>query len=187
LRFAAAFFGEAHSPFRAQTIEPTEDGYRMICREWADYRSQFDEAPETSDWYRMDHTKRRSINVQHFDTTITLHMLEDGVTLDIETQGCERVPTKLEIIMRHGGKLVTDSLLMTPRAGDYAFLKQGSARYYLDHFRYFQIDGGFCDHLYAENMRGAFAPDRSRFTLALTTSTPQRSTVTIRARDLRRA
>lgn len=186
LRFAGAFFGEPHSPFRAQTIEPTEDGYRMVCEEHAGYRSQLDEPPETSDWNRMDHTKRRNINVQDFVTTITLHMLEDGVTLDIETQGCERIPTKLEIIMQHGGKLVTDSLIMSPRAGDYAFLKQGSARYYLDHFRFFQIDGGFCDHLYAENMRGAFAPDRSRFTLALTTSTPQRSTVTIRARDLRR-
>lgn len=187
LRFAGAFFGEAHSPFRAQTITPTEDGYRMVCEEHADYRSQFDEAPETSDWYRMDHSKRRSINVQHLTMTITLHLLADGVTMDIETQGCEHVPTKLEIIMQPSGKLVTDSMLMFPRAGDYAFLKQGSARYYLDHFRYFQIDGGFCDHLYAENMRGAFAPDRSRFTLALTTSTPQSSTVTIRARDLRRA
>ena len=184
VRFAGSFFGDPHSQFRARSITPTADGFKLVCDENAGYRSQFDEKPETSNWRKMDHSKRQIINVQNFHTEITIHLLDDGATLDIETCGCERIPTKLEISMQPGGKLFTESIMMQPKAGDYLFLRNGNAQYFVDGLRYFEIEGGFGEHWNAEYMRGAFPVNPKKFTVAMTTSTPQKSSVTIRAKTL---
>ena len=184
VRFAGSFFGDRHSQFRASSIVPTEDGYKLICDANAGYRTRLTEKPETSNWWKMDHSQRQTINVQNFHTEITVHILEDGVTLDIETSGCERIPTKLEISMAPGGKFYTQSVLAQPKAGDYFFLAEGTAKYFVDGFRYFEIEGGFFKHWSAERMRGSVPVNPSKFTVAMTSVTPQRSTVTIRAKTL---
>ncbi len=183
-RFAGSFFGDPHSPFRARTIQKTADGYRLICDENAGYRSQLAEKPETSNWRKMDHSKRQIINVQNFHTEITVHILEDGATFEIETDGCENIPTKLEISMQAGGKLFTDSLVMQPREGDYVYLRDGKADYFVDRFRYFEIEGASCKHLNGAGMRGTSPVNPKKFTVAITDVTPQHSFVTIRAKDL---
>ena len=184
VRFAGSFFGDKHSQFRASKIIPTEDGYKLICDANAGYRTRLPEKPETSDWWRMDHSKRETINVQNFHTEITIHILDDGATLDIETSGCERIPTKLEISMAPGGKFYTRSVMTQPKAGDYFFLADERAKYFVDGVRYFEIEGGFFEHWNAERMRGSVPVSPSKFTVAMTTSTPQKSTVTIRAKTL---
>ena len=184
VRYAGSFFGDRHSQFRASSIEQTEDGYKLICDENAGYRTRLPEKPETSDWWKMDHSKRQTINVQNFHTEITAHILEDGVTFDIETSGCERIPTKLEISMLPGGKFYTKSIMTQPKAGDYFFLADEKAKYFVDGVRYFEIEGGFFEHWNAERMRGAMPVNPSKFTVAMTTSTPQKSTVTIRVKTL---
>lgn len=184
IRYAGSFFGDPHSQFRAKEIEPTEDGFRLVCDESAGYRSQLDEKPETSEWRHMDHSKRKIINIQHFHTEITVHITDDGAVLDIETSGCENIPTKLEFVMMPGGKLDTASFATYPKAGDYLFIKEGNARYFLDNRRYIEIDGGFFAHSYAEHMRGAFPADENKVTLAMTAITPQRSTIEIHAKKI---
>ncbi len=184
VRFAGSFFGDPHSQFRARTIQKTADGYRLICDENAGYRSRFQEKPETSNWRKMDHSKRGIINVQNFHTEITIHILEDGATLDIETSGCELIPTKLEISMQAGGRFFTDSIFMVPKEGDYIFLREGNAEYFLDSRRYFSIEGGFCKHHFGRDMRGTMPVNPKKFTVALTEQTPQKSSVTIRAKKL---
>ena len=184
VRFAGSFFGDKYSQFRAREVVQTEDGYKLICDQNAGYKTRLPEKPETSDWWRMDHSKREVINVQNFHTEITLHILEDGVTMDIETSGCERIPTKLEISMAPGGKLFTRSIMAQPKAGDYFFFADDTAKYFVDGVRYFEIEGGFFQHWNAEHMRGSVPVSPSKFTLAMTASTPQKSTVTIRAKNL---
>lgn len=184
LRYAGSFFGDPHSQFRAREVEPTEDGFRLVCDESAGYRSQFEEKPETSEWRRMDHSKRKIINIQNFHTEITVHIKEDGAVLDIETSGCENIPTKLEFVMMPGGKLDTPSFAMYPKAGDYLFIKEGGARYFFGGPQYIEIEGGFSSHTYAEHMRGAFPADENKVTLAMTTTTPQRSTVEIHVKKI---
>ncbi|MBR5187663.1 MAG: hypothetical protein IKW18_04245, partial [Clostridia bacterium] len=121
LRYTASFFGDPHSTFRARKIEPIEDGFRLISEERAGYRSTLESKPETSNWRRMDHSKRDTINIQTLIRTADIHILEDGIRIDLSADGCDRVPTKLEILLPPQGKLLTDSLYMVPKAGDYAY------------------------------------------------------------------
>ncbi len=183
-RFAGSFFGDPHSQFRARTIQKTENGYRLICDEKAGYRSQFAEKPDTSNWRKMDHSKRDIINVQNFHTEITVTPLPDGATLEIEASGCERIPTKLELSMQAGGKFFTESIAMYPKEGDYVFLRDGKAEYFLDAYRSFEITGGGCKHMTGSGMRGTAPVDPKKFTVALTDATPHKTTVTIRVKNL---
>ncbi len=183
-RFAGSFFGDPHANFRARIIEATENGYKLICEESQGYRARLKEAPPTSNWRQMDHSKRGMINIQTLRTEITVHFLEDGATLDIETFGCERVPTKLELSMQPGGTLFTESLVMTPQAGDYAFLREGKAEYFLDGIRAFVIEGASCKHLAGKNMHGTIPVSPKNFTLTMTDVTPQKSSVTIRVKNI---
>ncbi|MBR7161755.1 MAG: hypothetical protein IKD07_04995 [Clostridia bacterium] len=185
LRYTASFFGDPHSTFRARKIEPTSDGFRLFSEEQAGYRSTMESKPETSNWRRMDHSKRDTINVQTLRRTVDIHILEDGIRVDLCADGCDRVPTKLEITLPPQGKLLTDSIYMVPKAGDYAYLAQGNAKYFIGgNTRYFEIEGGFCEHTFGENMRGSFPADPKKFTLTLTSFSPQTSSVTIRLKQI---
>ena len=182
-RYAGSFFGDPHSPFRAKQIEEIEDGYRLIGDEKAGYRSTLAEKPETSNWRKMDHSKRDTINIQHLHREVDIHVLDDGIRFDFRANGCDCVPTKFEIVLPIGGKLVTDSITMVPKAGAYAYLN-GKAKYFINATQYFEIEGGFIKHIYGDGMRGTFPSDAKNFTLALTDFTPQESSVTIRMKHL---
>jgi hypothetical protein len=182
-RYAGSFFGDPHSPFRAKQIEEIEDGYRLIGDEKAGYRSTLAEKPETSNWRKMDHSKRDTINIQHLHREVDIHVLDDGIRFDFRANGCDCVPTKFEIVLPVGGKLVTDSITMVPKAGAYAYLN-GKAKYFINATQYFEIEGGFIKHIYGDGMRGTFPSDAKNFTLALTDFTPQESSVTIRMKHL---
>lgn len=184
VRFAGAFFGDPHSQFRAKEILPIADGYRLIAEETAGYRSQFSEAPETSNWRHMDHSKRSIINKQTFRTVIDVHIKEDGASFDVDAGGCENILTKLEFILAPGGKLDTESIAVRPQAGDYLYLKKGNARYFLDGNRYFEIDGGFISHTYGENMRGSAPVSKEKVTLAMTAKTPCQSHVEVTVKKI---
>lgn len=182
-RYAGSFFGDPHSPFRAKQIIEIEDGFRLIGDEKAGYRSTLAEKPETSDWRKMDHSKRNTINIQQLHREIDIHILEDGIRFDFRANGCDAVPTKFEIVLPVGGKLLTESIAMTTKEGDYAYLN-GNAKYFINGAQYFDIEGGFMKHTYGETMRGSFPADQKKFTLALTEFTPQESSCTIRMKHL---
>ena len=183
-RFAGCFFG-MRSQFRATEIIPTEDGYKLIYDAKAGYRSQLKEKPETSDWRLMDHSKREFINIQQFRVEITVHLLEDGARFDIETAGCERIPTKFEFLMAPDKIFENESIVSRTKAGDYFYLKDGSARYFLSGHSYAEIETDhFYQHTYGEAMRGAVPKDPQKFTVCMTADTPQSSTVTLRIKEL---
>ena len=174
-RYASSFFGDPHSQFRPTVIEPTEDGYRLISEESAGYRSQLDEAPETSDWRRMDHSKRHILNVQTLRRTVTVHLKKDGFALDLDAEGCENVPTKFEFVLNPGYKLDNENFATIAKPGDYIFLRGGTTRYFIGDGKYLEFDGCFASHTYGEQMRGAFPDATDKLTLAMTTVTPHHS------------
>ncbi len=183
-RFAGSFFG-ARAQFRPTEIIPTEDGYKLIYDAKAGYRSQLPEKPETSNWRFMDHSKRQNINIQQFRVEITVHILEDGARFDIETIGCDRVPTKFEFVTAPGFMFENDTVALRAKAGDYVFLKDGNARYYVSARSYAEIETKkFYLHTYGEDMRGAIPKDPQKFTVCMTADTPQRSTVTLRIKEI---
>ena len=120
----------------------------------------------------MDHSKRADVNMQDFDFILHVKMLDTGIALDIDYQGVECVPTKLEIMLEPKGRYITDSMEMRARGGDYIYQKCDTATYQYADYHTFTIKGGYHEHYYGQNMRGTLQGDDKSVFVALTANTP---------------
>ena len=170
LRLAGCFY--AKGQFCAQSLTPTDDGFEMKSHVRWGYKRPLEEKPETSDWRKMDHSKRADVNMQDFDFILHVKMLDTGIALDIDYQGVECVPTKLEIMLEPKGRYITDSMEMRARGGDYIYQKCDTATYQYPDYHTFTISGGYHEHYYGQNMRGTLQGDDKSVFVALTANTP---------------
>lgn len=170
-RCGGSFFGLPHSQFRPKKMEKTENGYRLISREEAGYRSQFDAPPETSVWRHMDHSKRELLNVQQFDTVVDVTPGDHEVDIDVDFSGADLIPTKLELTFTPGGRVSTDEMCFTARADDYVYFKSGKMTVSYGE-TVFELTGGACAHFAADNMRGTEHVPSGTFAVCLTAVTP---------------
>ena len=167
VRMAGSFF--ARGQFAAQSLTQTEDGYELRFHDRWGYKRPLPEKPETSDWTKMDHTKRESVAMQDFDMTVRIHLCADGMTLDVSGEGCENILTENVIARAHGG--------------DY-FFQKGDSEYIFDDHSGFAVRGGFRSHLAGERLRGTLGVDDDHFFIAMTAFTPYHHSVTLKTRDV---
>lgn len=177
MKMCASFFGKAQVV--PQHLKRIGEGYQLSFKTTGDYRLPLDPPPETSDWREMDHSRREHVRILDLETTIEVLPLDDGVEIEIEVTGCERVPVKLEFVLDDGCIVFGESFVVqgtaghgiTATAGMVTARKGDSA---------FDIGPAFGTHHYTETMRGSDPPSRSGFTLYFTDSSPLRRRVKIR-------
>ncbi len=178
LRFAGSFFGP-HAQFVAQDIQPIEGGYRLTYHKTCGYKRPFETKPDTWVWNKMDHSKRGTTAMQDFDVTFDVFMKGDSLELCVDAGGAANIPTKLEVMTNPGGIYLTPDTALVTRPGDYVFLRQGSAQYLNSDHTLITIEGGYGQHWYGANMRGAAGADSSSFTVTMTGVTPEKHKVKI--------
>lgn len=178
VRFAGSFFGP-HAQFIGQTLTPTEGGYRLTYHKTWGYKRPLEQPQGTSDWRKMDHTKRADVCMQDFDVAFDFVMKDGRLDITVDAGGCDNIPLKLELIFNAGGVYSTEATELITRPGDYVFLKKGKASYtFTDHCK-FTVDGGFNEHHYGKNMRGAIPGDEKGCSIVMTGYTPTTKTVKI--------
>ena len=165
-RFGTPFFGKGN--LLSDAIEKTDKGYKLHMLSKADYMAAFDEAPESSVWEEMDHSKRRRVAEQELEITAEVEMLENGVKMKFITGGCGNVPTKLEMMLEAGGLLDLGAAEFFTNKGDYIYLKNGDVKYIYSDGTYFNFKGAFNKHRFGKNMRNTPLYDPNSLTLCLT-------------------
>jgi hypothetical protein len=177
MKMCASFFGKAQ--VIPQHLRRVGEGYQLVFKTTGDYRLPLDPPPETSDWRSMDHSRREHVRVLDLEVMVEVLPLSDGVEIEIETEGCERVPVKLEFVLDDGCLVFGESFVIqgnpgqgiTATSGTVTARKGDSA---------FEIGPAFGLHHYTETMRGSEPPSRNGFTLYFTDSSPLRRRVKIR-------
>ena len=183
IRFCGSFF--AQGQFAPQTLEKTEDGYRMTYRRSCGYVGPYSEKQKSNLWKDMDYSKRPKLGVQNYDVTFNFKLIDGELKVDFEActadGTCDNIPCKLELMFPAGGVFENDSTMVVTRNGDYVFQKDEApcSITYNDHLS-FVIEGGFCEHYYAKGMRGAIGADGSAFTVCFTGFTPQKRSFSIK-------
>lgn len=170
LRLAGCFY--ACGQFCAQSITPTAEGFEMKYHARWGYKRPLEEKPETSDWRKMDHSKRAEVNMQDYDFTLHIRMKDTGVVLDIDYSGVECVPTKLELLLEPTGLYITDSMEMRTRGGDYVYQKCDTSTYQYTDYHTLTVTGGYNEHYYGQNMRNTLPGNDKSFFIAFTAYTP---------------
>lgn len=107
-----------HRAFQAEEMNQMEDGsihLHETMRGW--YYLPFEEEPPTSDWWRMDHTKRKKKLGPNMDIDIFIREAERGIDVRIRTNGVTGAPWRVELAISGIDRIASDHVRM-PIYGD---------------------------------------------------------------------
>ena len=114
--------------FIPSEIQETEDGCILKGQAKGWYYLPFETAPDTSDWWAMDHTKREKLISSHLDLTVTVKELSDGLELSVKTEGLDRLPLRFETCIPAGAVLENSHFWMKAAAGEGMILREGELK-----------------------------------------------------------
>jgi hypothetical protein len=151
---------------------------RYTAKGW--YYQPFPEAPATSDWWAMDHTKRPRSPGPDLAFTVSVRERDEGDGIDVQTSvtGWKGVPLRFEMTVPPGTQIDGESFVVDARAEDTTLVKSGPV-----HVRsgteVLALGPGFAEH---RNIGGLYSESRSRdhHTLYFTGFTPLDRTLTFR-------
>lgn len=120
--------GESYCDIRnfiPQTMEE-KDGVCVltsVAKGW--YYLPFTEKQDTSDWWKMDHTKREILNSSELKLTVTLKELSDGMEINVKAEGLDQVPLRVELCVPAGSILENEHFHMKAAKGEEMVLRDG--------------------------------------------------------------
>ncbi len=168
VRICSSFFAVAQ--FKPKEITKTTTGYQMTFNAHGRYLLPFNEKPPTSEFEKMDHSKRDTTNHLDLDYTVDITLLDNGVKLDVKTTGCDNVPIKLEFCLTGNCVVKSDNFIAKGKPGNSLIVGND----YVDAFvgnDGLTIGPGFMEHYYTDDMRGSVPKSNSDFTLYYTSYT----------------
>lgn len=177
MRIGMSYFAERE--FKAQEIKEIEGGYRLtyVAKGW--YYKPFAEKPETSDWWKMDNGKRDMIT--GIDVNITVDVLDKdyGIDVKISTDGCDRVPVKVEFAVEKGSFINTEDFMCIADAGRAITVKHGdiSISKGLDALT---VGPAFGKHMFIDGKFGSEDRSRSYFSIYFTDFTNFSHTISLK-------
>lgn len=164
--------------FEAQEITRTEAGYQLEFNGEGWYYQPFETEQGTTDWWEMDHTKRELLVNTRLKVLLHIRECKNGLDLELETIGCDKIPVRLEIALPDQGQVDSDTLSMKGMAGHQMILKKD-----MIHVQYEDlgclIGPGFGNHEFTGHYSGEEKND-AQFTVIMTDYTPIDRTVQIR-------
>ncbi|MTQ81655.1 hypothetical protein [Ruthenibacterium lactatiformans] len=172
VRACASFFMKAQ--FIPKKVEKTETGFRLQMHVSDDYKLPLETPPATSDFYAIDHSKRKHCQLCELDIFLDFIDTENGLKMHVYTESnASPIPFKLEYVVLPSCRVETDNVMLDAHAGGNIVIKQGAVR--LEHFESghtILINGLFGKHRYHTNMRGSVPPASDAFTIYSTDFCP---------------
>lgn len=111
--------------FLAKEFMQTENGCIMKGHAEGWYYEPFENPPETSDWWSMDHTKRSKVITSELDVTVQVTELEDGLRVSVDTEGLDRLPLRLEVAVPSHTMLNHVAFVQEAQPGQTIILRDG--------------------------------------------------------------
>ncbi len=156
-----------HRAFIPETLEKTEDGFLLtqVMKGW--YYLPFQEDQGTSDWWKMDHTKRDRKWGPDLTIEVRIREVESGVEVNVKLRGIEEAPFRVELAVLGAGKADGDAFSMYGLAGKQILVKQGNVRL-SNRMDAIDIGPAFGAHGFIEGIFGSEASDDRSFTMYYT-------------------
>ncbi len=170
--------------FLADTLVPTETGYRMTAHAAGWYYLPFPEEqrPATSDWWAMDNPNTRpKTEGLPLDTILDIVKRPDGIDLHIKTEGIDQLPLRMEFSFLPGGYVRTEHFLQATKPGESINIIDGMVEACGPKGETITIGPAFGAHDVTNRMGGAYPLSDQHYTLYFTAYTPVEKVIRIRA------
>lgn len=139
--------------FIPQTIEELPDGCRLEAEAQSWYYLPFKEKQDTSDWWKMDQSKREKLISSRLKTTLEIREKEQGLELNLKAEGQDRLPLRLEICIPAGVSIEHPAFALEAAAGESMILKDGYLEIH-DGLTTVEIGPGFGEHSFKGHYSG---------------------------------
>lgn len=139
--------------FIPQTIEELPDGCRLEAEAQSWYYLPFKEKQDTSDWWKMDQSKRKKLISSRLKTTLEIREKEQGLELNLKAEGLDRLPLRLEICIPAGVSIEHPAFALEAGAGESMILKDGYLEIH-DGLTTVEIGPGFGEHSFKGHYSG---------------------------------
>lgn len=139
--------------FIPQTIEELPDGCRLEAEAESWYYLPFKEKQDTSDWWKMDQTKREKLISSRLKATLEIREKDQGLELHLKAEGLDRLPLRLEICIPAGVTLKHPAFALEAAAGEGMILKDGYLEVH-DGSVTMEIGPGFGEHSFKGHYSG---------------------------------
>jgi hypothetical protein len=141
------------------------------------YYLPFEKKPETSDWWKMDQSKRKKLVSSRIHTVLNVEEKPEGLTLHLHTDGLDRLPLRVEFDIPAGTALEHPAFAMKAEAAQHLILRDGyiTLRYEDEEIK---LGPGFAEH----EFKGHYQNEEINvggFTLYMNAYTPVDRTITI--------
>lgn len=100
-----------------QRFERIEGGWRLGFEAEGNFLLPFKEKPETSDWWKMDHSKRELLKRTKLEVELDVLADEEGIDFRLRTRTCDNVPLRVEIGISPNCLLHTDGFICRAQPG----------------------------------------------------------------------
>jgi len=163
---------------KTSSIKQVDDRYEINFKSHGNYYMPF-AGDKKVQWGDMEYGKRDIAIELDLYIKVIFEEIEDGIKVTVSTDGCDRVPVKIELGFTADSTIEGDSFLMQGKAGNSIVAKKGGLK-----VRKFDeaisIDSAFGEHLFTENMRGSEAISEHHFTVFFTDYTNFNKSFTIK-------
>ena len=139
--------------FIPQTIEELPDGCRLEVEAQSWYYLPFKEKQDTSDWWKMDQSKREKLISSRLKTTLEIRGKRQGLELNLKAEGLDRLPLRLEICIPAGVSIEHPAFALEAGAGESMILKDGYLEIH-DGLTTVEIGPGFGEHSFKGHYSG---------------------------------
>ena len=113
----------------------------------------FETAPKTSDWWEMDHSKRKILEKPELNMTVCIRELSGGVEIFIKSEGLDRLPLRVEIDLPPDISLYNEHFYLKTNAGGSIIAGDGNV-FARTQGKTLKFGEAFCEHEFSGHYSG---------------------------------
>lgn len=171
-----------HRAFKSETLEEKANGYQLMQTMKGWYYLPFGEYQGTTDWWKMDNTKREKLHGPNLDFDVFVEEVENGLDIHVKAQGVDRAPIRLELAFDAGTVVQSEAFTVEGVPGGFITAKQGMVTVTKGEYA-IEAGPGFGTHDFVAGKFGSEGRNPHCFTVYFTDSTCFERTISLRAKD----
>ncbi|MCR5154647.1 MAG: hypothetical protein K6B75_07360 [Lachnospiraceae bacterium] len=170
-----------HRAFKGEEMINAGDTYELkqTMKGW--YYLPFGEFQGTTDWWKMDRSKRELLHGPNLNFDVKIKDVEDGLDITVKADGVDRAPLRLELAFDAGCQISNESFTLEGNAGEYIVAKSGTVTASKGDYA-IEVGPAFGNHTFVAGKFGSEGRAPQCFTVYFTDSTCFEHTIHVRSK-----
>lgn len=171
-----------HRAFKAETMEVLSDGavhLHQTMRGW--YYLPFEEKPETSDWWKMDQSKRKKKLGPDMEIDVYVTPAEGGIDVRVMTKGVDGAPWRVELAFSGIEYMASEHVMLPVNGSEVMVIRDKELEVYNEKDSLL-IGPGFGEHRFTDGKEDSETKTPGAATVYFTDYTAFDHTIQIRNR-----